>query len=80
MKSTFMMVCSLSALPRKAVGEMMPVLFNTTIVMPVSRKGTVNSMTCSRWELILMDDITMSALPARMAPGSPVHLPFCNGP
>ena len=32
---------------RKAVGEMMPVLLDTRIVMPVSRKGTEKSITDS---------------------------------
>lgn len=63
--------------PRKAVGEMMPVRLATTIAMPVSRKGTVKSSTSSLSELILMDVIIISAFPLMMAPGKPVHFPFC---
>lgn len=45
---------------KKAVGEMMPVLLATKTVMPVSKKGTENSMTDSRPELIFNEVMTTS--------------------
>ena len=38
--------------PRKAVGEIIPVLLATTMAMPDSRKGVVKSTTASRSALI----------------------------
>ena len=38
--------------PKKAVGDMIPVLFATTIAMPDSRNGTVKSTSFSRSRLI----------------------------
>lgn len=40
---------------RKAVGDMMPVRFATTIATPVSIKGTLKSTTASRSEFIIND-------------------------
>ena len=63
-------------LPRKAVGEMIPVLFATMIAMPDSRKGTVKSTTDSRSALIFSADKTMSVFFVTSSFISPFHFPF----
>ena len=49
-----------SYLPRNAVGEIIPVLFETRIVVPDSRNGAVKSTAASRSALTLRDVRTMS--------------------
>ncbi len=58
---------------RNAVGDMMPVLFATRMVMPVSRYGTEKAMTRSRPEFILSEVITMSASPLISSETRPFH-------
>lgn len=65
--------------PKNALGEMMPVLLATTMAMPVSKKGTVNSTAVCRSELILMEVTTISALWWSSSAISPFHVPFCYG-
>ncbi len=61
---------------RNAVGDMMPVLLATRMVMPVSRYGTEKAMTRSRPEFILSEVITMSASPLISSETRPFH---CTG-
>lgn len=67
-----------TALPKKAVGEIIPVLFATTIAIPVSMYGTVKSTTASRSELIIKDVSTISVLRFTRSAMRPFHLPFYN--
>lgn len=64
--------------PRNAVGEIMPVLFATTIAIPVSRNGNEKSIACDLSKLILRDVITMSAWWLTRAATRPFHRPFCG--
>ncbi len=64
--------------PRKAVGEMMPVLLATRMTMPVSMKGIVKSAACSRSALTVSDVMTMSTFLLASASIKPFHRPFCS--
>lgn len=64
--------------PRKAVGEMIPVRLATRIVVPDSRNGEVKSTAASLSALTLRDVSTMSNFLATNSPMRPFHLPFCN--
>ena len=65
----------LKFLPKKAVGEMMPVLLATTIAMPDSKKGVVKSTTVSRSALIFRADSTKSVLLLTNSHIRPFHEP-----
>lgn len=67
---------SLNQVPRKALGEMMPVRLATVMAMPVSRKGTVKSTNACRSELILIEVTTMSARWFNRSAIKPFHVPF----
>lgn len=54
----------------------MPVLFATTMAIPVSIYGTVKSTTASRSELIIRDVITMSVFRLTKSAIKPFHFPF----
>lgn len=56
----------------------MPVFFATTIVMPVSRKGTVKSTYACLSELILIEVTTISARELSNSATKPFHVPFCK--
>ena len=60
------------------VGEMIPVLRATRMVVPDSRKGDVKSTAASRSELTFNDVRTMSNFFSTNSAISPFHLPFCN--
>ena len=62
--------------PRKAVGEMMPVLLATSIAIPVSMNGMVKSAAYSRSALIVKEVITISTRRLAKAPINPFHRPF----
>ena len=64
-------------LPKKAVGEMIPVRLATKIVVPDSKKGDVKSTAASRSALTFNDVRTMSNFLDTSSPISPFHLPFC---
>ena len=64
--------------PRKAVGDIIPVLLATTIAIPVSKKGSEKSMACARSKLIFNDVITRSALWLIRAATRPFQRPFCE--
>lgn len=55
----------------------MPVLFATTMAIPVSMKGIVKSTTASLSELIVNEVITMSVFRLTRSAMSPFHFPFC---
>ena len=55
---------------------MIPVLFPTTIAIPVSIKGTVKSTTASLSELIIKDVITISVFRFTKSAIRPFHFPF----
>lgn len=63
-------------LPRKAVGEIIPVLLATIMAIPVSKNGTVKSTTASLSELIISDVITMSVFLFTKSATKPFHFPF----
>ena len=65
-------------LPRKAVGDMIPVRLATNMEVPDSRKGTVKSTTASRSAFILREVRTMSNFLATSAAINPFHFPFYN--
>lgn len=62
---------------KKAFGDIIPVFLATTIVIPVSRKGTVKSTYACLSELILMEVTTISARELSNSATKPFHVPFC---
>ena len=64
--------------PKKAVGDIIPVLLATRIAIPVSMNGTVKSTTASLSELIISDVITISVFRLTSSAIRPFHFPFWN--
>ena len=62
--------------PRKAVGEMIPVRFATSTVVPDSRKGAVKSTAASLSAFTFNEVRTMSNFLSTKAFISPFHFPF----
>jgi len=67
-------------LPRKAVGEMMPVRFAVRTATPESMKGTLKSTTASLSELIIREAKATSTLRLISSAMSPFHFPFWTVP
>jgi hypothetical protein len=63
-------------LPRKAVGDMIPVRLATNMEVPDSRNGAVKSTTASRSAFIFREVRTMSNFLATSAAINPFHFPF----
>ena len=63
-------------LPRKAVGDMIPVRLATNIDVPDSKNGAVKSTTASRSAFIFKEVRTMSNCFATSAAINPFHFPF----
>ena len=63
-------------LPKKAVGDIMPVRLATKMVVPDSKKGDVKSTAASLSALIFKEVRTMSNFFATNSPIKPFHLPF----
>ena len=61
--------------PKKAVGEMIPVLFDTRIEVPDSRKGAVKSTAASLSAFIFRDVKTMSNFFSTSSFINPFHFP-----
>ena len=68
----------LETLPRKAVGDMIPVRFATSTVVPDSRNGAVKSTAASLSAFTLSEVSTMSNFLSTRAFISPFHFPFCR--
>ena len=62
-------------IPKKAVGEMIPVLFATRMVDPDSRNGAVKSTAASLSAFTLSDVRAMSNFLDTSSPIRPFHLP-----
>ena len=64
--------------PKKAVGEMIPVLLATKMVDPDSRNGAVKSTAASRSAFIFNEVKTISNCLSTNADMRPFHFPFWN--